>query len=418
MKSYRRFVGWVFAFVILVFAVSNIWMIKQLNMEEERTYMVEVSRLVNQMEAAGFDAQTDLSKEITLKECQYVKRVILCDSNEALTESSPYESCVREVNGSLYRFFYQRGRQMHFLLFLNVILIGISALLALVLLYVGRKIILPFHKIEEIPYELSKGNLSLELPEEKTRYFGRFIWGINMLRENLEERRKKELFMHREKKLLLLSLTHDIKTPLSVIKLNAQALEKNLYKEEKRRQKAAKDIHAKVDEIENYVTEIVAASRDEFLDLSVVQEDFYLGDVVKKITEYYRAKLELKRTEFQVEDYHNCLLSGDENRLLEVLQNLFENAIKYGDGQKICLSFERDQGYQLITVQNTLEKAMKPEEIIKIFDSFYRGSNVGNQDGSGLGLYICRQLMNNMNGDIFAKQTEGCFQVTVVVRVS
>ena len=61
---------------------------------------------------------------------------------------------------------------------------------------------------------------------------------------------------------------------------------------------------------------------------------------------------------------------------------------------------------------------MKQEELIKIFDSFYRGSNVSDKDGSGLGLYICRRLMNNMNGDVFAEQTEDEFKVTVVVRMS
>lgn len=103
-------------------------------------------------------------------------------------------------------------------------------LVLIVLFYMDNKIIRPFHELEQIPYELAKGNLAIEIPEEQTKYFGRFIWGINMLRENLENRRQKELSMHRDKKLLLLSLTHDIKTPLSVIKLNAQALSKTCIK--------------------------------------------------------------------------------------------------------------------------------------------------------------------------------------------
>ena len=147
------------------------------------------------------------------------------------------------------------------------------------------------------------------------------------------------------------------------------------------------------------------------------EEEFYLKSVVDKIRDYYTGKLELQKTDFLIDDYPNVLLSGDENRLGEVIQNLFENAIKYGDGKQIRLSFEEDQGCILLSVRNT-GKPMKQEELIKIFDSFYRGSNVSDKDGSGLGLYICRRLMNNMNGDVFAEQTEDEFKVTVVVRMS
>ncbi|MBQ1538570.1 MAG: sensor histidine kinase, partial [Ruminococcus sp.] len=53
-----------------------------------------------------------------------------------------------------------------------------------------------------------------------------------------------------------------------------------------------------------------------------------------------------------------------------------------------------------------------------IFDSFWRGSNTGGKPGSGLGLYICRRLMHEMNGDIFAEATNGSMSVTAVCRKS
>ena len=53
-------------------------------------------------------------------------------------------------------------------------------------------------------------------------------------------------------------------------------------------------------------------------------------------------------------------------------------------------------------------------ELSHIFDSFWRGSNVGNQSGNGLGLYICRRLMNEMSGDIFAQIRNDTMCVTVV----
>ena len=413
MKSYKKLIMIVCFCIATMFIAVNLIVGMRSKNEEDRPYLVEVSRLQKQLAASDCDTEI-----LNLDACEYVKAVSLCENGEDVNASSKNEVLFREINGKLYRFEYIVGHYTsNNLLIINIIMAVVSIFVVLIIAYVFRRIIIPFHKVEEVPYELSKGNLAMELPEEQTKYFGRFVWGTNMLRENLEERRKKELGMHKEKKLLLLSLTHDIKTPLSVIKLNAQALEKNLYNDEERKKQAVQDICAKVDEIEQYVTDIVAAAREDFIDLSVKEEEFYLKSVVDKIRDYYTGKLELQKTDFLIDDYPHVLLSGDENRLGEVIQNLFENAIKYGDGKQIRLSFEEDQGCILLSVRNT-GKPMKQEELIKIFDSFYRGSNVSDKDGSGLGLYICRRLMNNMNGDVFAEQTEDEFKVTVVVRMS
>lgn len=113
-------------------------------------------------------------------------------------------------------------------------------------------------------------------------------------------------------------------------------------------------------------------------------------------------------------EYQNSLVKADTERLLEVLQNIIENAIKYGSDKKIGISISKEEDCVLITVENTGE-VLQAEELPHLFDSFYRGSNAGSQEGSGLGLYICRKLMHKMNGDVFLKQEKNLFSVTVVV---
>ena len=415
MQSFKKNSAFIIFIMLAVIFVMNIFLFSKQNREDSRPYMVEIFRLEKEMEK-NYDMELDVQS--LLATCNYVKRIVHCESEEEITTTGRYDYCIREINGSLYRFEYDTGKNdmKKTVVICNMVMIIAMVLVLIVLFYMDNKIIRPFHEMEQIPYELAKGNLAIEIPEEQTKYFGRFIWGINMLRENLENRRQKELSMHRDKKLLLLSLTHDIKTPLSVIKLNAQALSKNLYKDEERRMQAAVTINDKVDEIEKYVTDIVSASREEFLDLSVKEEDFYLADVIDRLRDTYENKTSLHKIKLEIQEYKNCLLKGDEDRILEVLQNIMENALKYGDGERISISFERDQGCCLIMVSNTGE-GMMAEEIMKVFDSFYRGSNVQNKPGSGLGLYICRQLMTNMNGDIFVSQKENEFKVTVVVRM-
>ena len=235
-----------------------------------------------------------------------------------------------------------------------------------------------------------------------------------MLRDNLESSREKELELQKEKKTIILSLAHDLKTPLSAIRLYNKALSENLYDTPEKRAQVYAGIDKNVTEMEGYVTEIMAASREEFLNLTVEMGEVYLSSVMEYINAYYTDKLSNLHTAFEVESYLDCLLGGDCNRLIEVLQNIMENALKYGDGKYITISFSTEEDCCLITVKNS-GCTLKEDELPHLFDSFYRGSNVGNAKGSGLGLYICRQLMHMMDGEIFAEIKENEFLATVVI---
>lgn len=298
----------------------------------------------------------------------------------------------------------------------GIALIMLGLVLAL-FVYIRQKILLPFYRLSEIPYELSKGNLTIPLQENKDKFFGKFVWGMDLLRENLEENKARELELQREKKMLLLSLSHDVKTPLSAIKLYAKALSKNLYKEGAKKQEIAENINEKVDEIEGFISEIVRASNEDFLHFDVNNREFYIKEVLEQIREYYADKMALNQIGFKIGAYSNCLVYGDADRLVEVLQNIIENAIKYGDGRKIWLEINREEDEYSIMVSNTGCR-LPDKELPHIFDSFFRGSNVEKKPGSGLGLYICRQLMHLMEGEVTASVISDGEDKIMMVRVA
>lgn len=301
----------------------------------------------------------------------------------------------------------------------NIIVCILFACMLVFWFYIRRKILLPFYRLSEMPFELSKGNLTIPLEENKDKLFGRFVWGMDLLREHLEESKTRELELQKEKKLLLLSLSHDIKTPLSAIKLYAKALSRNLYQDEGKKREIAVNINEKVDEIEAYISEIVRASNEDFLHFDVHNKEFYIKDVLEQIREYYEEKMALNQIEFAIGEYRNCLVFGDSDRLVEVLQNIIENAIKYGDGKKIRLDISREEEEYVIAVENT-GCNLSEKELPHIFDSFFRGSNVERSPGSGLGLYICRQLMHLMEGEITAVikgKNEKVMSVCVVLQL-
>lgn len=407
MKSFGRIFILVILFIAAVMLGVNLYLLQILGADSGRPYRVEINRIALQIENSGLE-------HLDLAGCDYVTNIEKYSGSKEFYRSQS-DSSIREINGELYRFDYTAVSEGdgRVIAAVNIGLLSMAILTAAILLFCRRKILLPFAHLTEIPYELSKGNLVVPLKESKNRFFGRFVWGVNLLRENLEQQKQRELDLQRDKKTLLLSLSHDIKTPLSAIKLYAKALSRGLYSEEEKLVEIAESIDAKADEIGEFISQIVRASKEEFLRLDVNMGEFYLSALLDTISDYYREKLQLIQTDFSIGAYLDCLLKGDMDRSIETLQNIMENAVKYGDGQRISIDISEEDGCILISVRNsgcTLPEAELPH----IFESFWRGSNSEKQQGSGLGLYISRQLMCRMGGEIFAQIKAGEMIVTVV----
>ena len=402
MSTFRKLAAAVILLFIAMIAGLNIYLLCSVN--DSGIYRVEAKRLADRIEETG---STDISGFPHLTGVY---------SGEQLYRSDEHYLII-EAGGKLYRVEYTTEGRNRTVWAVNCVLAALFLLILILLVYIRRNIIVPFGRLNKVPQELARGNLSVPIPEEKSRLFGKFTWGVNLLREKIESDREKELSMQRDKKLLLLSLSHDIKTPLSAIELNAKALARGLYKDEEKRRSAAESINSRADEIEHFVSEITKAASEDFMDFEVTHGEAFLSSIITRLSDRYAPQLSVSGTEFSIDSFDDCILSCDPDRLAECLQNLVENAIKYGDGRRIGLSFDKMDGCELITVSNT-GCSLEEKELPQIFESFHRGSNAGKVHGNGLGLFICKRLMSLMGGEVYADIRDGCFCVTLVVKMA
>lgn len=411
MRRFKIFTLLIAIAWILLILSANILYFYQNHNSDGKLYLVEARHLVKEIKE-----QKPEASEIEAMNFDKYETIV------GIREFVPKEACdndylVEEIAGKLYRIEYAAEKSSGLPLYINFSFLGMMFVTMIVLVYVYRKILKPFQDMSNLSYELAKGNLSMPIKEEKSKLFGHFLWGMDMLREKLEETKEKELEFLKERKTLILSLSHDIKTPLSSIELYSKALSEDLYDTQERRDEILQGIARNVKEIKGYVNEIVIASREDFLNLEVHMGEYYISEVIKDAESYYKDKLSTIHTEFQVDEISECLVKGDKNRMVEVLQNVMENAIKYGDGKHIRISSGEEEDCKLIQIENS-GCNLKNEELPNLFDSFYRGSNSTGVKGSGLGLYICKTLMRKMDGDIFAGMNEDVFCMTIVVRKS
>lgn len=418
MKKMNRLILSVIAGFAVLLGLVNIYLSKVSFTGGDRQYRVSVNRVdqaLGRFEAENGRAPAVLQElsRFTGEEYPCITGLYAADAASRQEELADFlkdeaeDYVILSTENYYYRLTYRSDSTVNKPV---ALLINGSALLMLagiltVLFYVREKILRPFYELSEVPYELSKGNLTVPLKENEGRFFGRFVWGMDLLREKLEENKRCELNLQKEKKLLLLSLSHDIKTPLSAIKLYAKALSRNLYKDEVKKQEITERISEKADEIEGYISDIVRASHEDFLSFDVSNGEFYIQEPIEQIRKYYEEKMALNQIRFCIEKYSNCLVRGDSDRFVEVLQNIIENAVKYGDGRTIWVDFSQEEESYAVTISNT-GCGLSDKELPHIFDSFFRGSNADRRPGSGLGLYICRQLMHLMEGEIIASIRE------------
>lgn len=414
---------------VLVYLMIALWggyQVKQSEADKSQFYKVEVNRIYESLSEGTPPDRLDLDS------FEYVKKVIYFtaeDLKDRMRAEEFYAAGNKEY--LIIKPFFQEQELIgaarfeilepvydtQTLLALTEICLGLMELFTLcILLYLKYKFLKPLERLSNIPEELARGHLKEIIKEEKNQYFSKFLWGIGLLKDNLAVAKKRELQLTREKKRLLLSLSHDIKTPLNTIKLYGKALEKHLYAEEADRDHAAHQIGEKAVEIEGFLAEIIKSSREDIIDLQIDHGEFYLDDLIHKVLDTYQEACRIRMTELRIGEHDNILLKGDVERAVEVVENILENAFKYGDGRRIDITFSQEEYCQLVHIFNT-GLVVNDTEFNHIFESFFRGSNLQGKPGHGLGLYICREIMQKMDGEIFARREKEGMTFVLVFRI-
>lgn len=406
MKAWNKKCIFCLLFLICVMLLTNVFMVKAGNDHVQDTALVDVNRLYHR--AMNGEALEDLhTKEINVEKTAQDTidmHTYMNHGNEGIILLPAKEE------GWFYKFTYSlRGIPDSFFWIINLIFVLVLAFVGYIMLHIQKQIILPFHKMEHMAEALKNRDFTYELPEQKSMYFGRFVWAVDVMKDELRHHEEREIRLMKDKKTMIASLSHDIKTPLSNIRLYADAMMHQLYPLETVRQRICENC----DRIDGYVKDIMKTSNQDLFDFSVHMEEVYLQDI-KEILEREGERVQLAMVEYNVRGCFEGLVYTDPLRLHEVIHNVVDNALKYGDGKWIHVNVYEEDGHAILQIENS-GKGVDVRDTNALYQSFWRGNDIGNKKGNGLGLYICKQLMKHMQGDIFMTQKEGSISFHVVL---
>lgn len=271
-------------------------------------------------------------------------------------------------------------------------------------LCVKKNIITPFDRMKEFAGKVAQGNLDEPLMMEQNNMFGSFTESFDIMREELAESRQRELELQRKEKELVASLSHDLKTPITGIKLTTELLkakvEMNRCKNETDNKELADvdekldNIYKKADQIDVLVSDLFSSTLDDLGEFKVKcddEESTLISEIIKKNDD---KKLV---TESEIP---KVIINVDRNRLNQVIGNIIVNSYKYA-GTKIEVDYKLVDGFLEMKLQD-FGPGVPKNELELITNKFYRGGDIADskKEGSGLGLYIAKNLMEKMNGEL------------------
>ena len=295
-----------------------------------------------------------------------------------------------------------------------IFMCGISLIfLCSVFSYIYFAILRPFDKMKVFAEKIAQGNFEFSLDYERSNYFGDFTWAFDSMRREITKARSCEREAVENNKTVIATLSHDIKTPISSIRAYAEGLEANLDGTHEKRVKYLSVIMKKCDEVSRLTNDLFLHSLSDLDKLKISMEELELSSLLEKTINEIAAEqgdVHFQKPEFLV------WINADQNRLLQVTENLINNARKYAKSD-IDISMTRMDDLTEIHFRD-YGNGIPDKDMPFIFDKFYRGKNCGKEQGSGLGLYIVKYVVEKMGGKILLHNHRDGLEAIVQLPIS
>ncbi|MGQ9806609.1 MAG: HAMP domain-containing sensor histidine kinase [Chlorobiales bacterium] len=284
-------------------------------------------------------------------------------------------------------FFSTERAVLWLLLFLSLIGIGLFFLL--------RNMFSPIRTLIDGTKRISTGDFSTVIEVNRRDELGELAHSFNAMSARIRDMLKRE----RE---LLLDVSHELRSPLTRMKVALELLPDGVGKTQ---------IQNDVNELNAMLTELLESERLQSDNGSLKKSLFNLAQVAEEVRSEFRDE----QARIVVEAKQETTLYADKERIRLLLRNLISNALKYSQSLVRIYISETTSHSLLRVVDNG--KGISKEELKKIFEPFYRTDSarvrLNGEGGFGLGLYLCKKIIEAHGGTITAHSQAGetCFEV-------
>ena len=293
---------------------------------------------------------------------------------------------------------------LDFLIIVLTIAAGIGALISVFLGYFTTKRMLsPINKITETAREISSSDLGRRLevsgPDDELK---KLALTFNSMLDRLEKSFKRQ-------KQFVSDASHELRTPISVIKGYVDLLDRWGKEKEDVRDEAIEAIKKETDNMKQLMENLLLLARGDDSELKKEEEKFNFNELVKEIIKEF--ELMEKNIQLELEEEVEVEFYGDQNLFKQLFRIFLDNAVKFTSKKgeiKIRIDNVDSQNFYFSIEDNG--PGIAEEDIPFVFDRFYQADKSrsrNNNKGSGLGLAIARQIVESYQGDIDVESRDG-----------
>lgn len=274
-----------------------------------------------------------------------------------------------------------------------IVTIAVLILSWVIAYFMSKRISKPLEELTQSARELSNGNYNANFTTCED------IDEINELATTLNNTKEELAKTDELRRDLMANVSHDLKTPLTMIRAYAEMVKDITYKNKSKREENLNVIIDETDRLNVLVTDILALSRMESNVGELNKEVFDLTELIKEILKRYNI-LESTENYHFIFDYKKALrVRADKNKLEQVIYNLINNAINYtGDDNTVKIIIDEASNNIKISIVDS-GKGIKKEDIPHIWDKYYKSEkkHKRNMIGTGLGLSIVKNILKAHN---------------------
>jgi signal transduction histidine kinase len=274
----------------------------------------------------------------------------------------------------------------------------------------SRSIARPLERLRSAVGEISKGNLNYTVIEEGDVEIRQVLQALELLRVKLDEFVRTQIRYDDNRKMLISSISHDLKTPITSIKGYVEGILDGVAQTSEKKESYLRTVYAKAVLLDNMIDDLLFYSK---LDLNQIPFHLEPTDITRYMQDCVDdSEPEMARSgiAMTLENrlMYPCMAMMDRERMRRVFLNLFDNARKYMD---------KDDGRIQVILRETPEtvivevsdngSGIPREDLPMVFDRFYRSDAArSTAQGSGLGLAIAREIVEGHGGRIWVVSQE------------
>ena len=288
--------------------------------------------------------------------------------------------------------------------FLRVIMFVLLLIILPLLVIITNDIIKPLQELEKGVNHIKEGNLDFKLETKKKNEVGRVVKYFDVMREELKQSINKQIKFEENRKELISSISHDLKTPITSIKGHIEGIKDGVANTPEKLEKYIDVIYHKTEDMDQLIDDLFLFSKLDLNKLPFVMKKVPVQPFIEEMVEEMRFEWEDDHKKMYLNmTINDVFVLIDPQQMKRVLVNIIQNSMKYMDKEEqeiqISVSQTNDK-LQLVIADNG--QGINKEELDFIFDRFYRVDESRNPEtgGTGLGLAISKQIIEQHHGSI------------------